>query len=247
MRKLVALTTATAALGAGVVATTSAQEQLPETKVTVDAKVTPNKAGTKKNPQGVRLNVNVKWESQEGFERPVITAATVFFPKGSLYNGGKYAKCSFRVADRPGGPRSCPPKSIMGSARASAWADDVITRPKVTIINGGARAVCLHTVLNNPARVERCVRGTVTKINHPKWQYRLRLIVPEDLQFVAGTPIALRDFKSVAGGKSYAKDWLATTSCPRSRRWEFEVETEYLYEDGSRNSSKYADSIACRR
>jgi hypothetical protein len=115
------------------------------------------------------------------------------------------------------------------------------------MINGGARNICFYTVLTNPARVETCVPGKVTKLNgNPKWGYRLQIRVPEVLQVVAGVPIALRSIKFTAGGKRHAKDWIATTSCPRNRKWGFQVETSYLYNDGSTSSSQYADSVACK-
>jgi hypothetical protein len=246
MRTLVALTTGSLAVGAILVAPTVAQAPV-ETKVTVSAKVTPNKAGTKRKPRGVRLSGSVRWKTlTEGVEPPIITGAIALFPKGSLYNGRKYPKCSKRKLNRHG-PSACPRKSIMGKAKVRALADDVVTRPKVTIVNGGARAVCLYTVLTNPARVRACVPGRITKLRHRKWKYRLNIRVPKVLQVVAGVPIAVTSFKWSAGRKPWARDWLATTGCPRSRRWAFEVETFYLYQDGSRSSSKYADSIRCRR
>ena len=123
----------------------------------------------------------------------------------------------------------------MGSATGSAYADDVITHPKVTFVNGGAKNICFYTVLTNPARVRTCVPGKITKLSgDPKWGYRLKVTVPEVLQVVAGVPIALRDLQWTAGGKPWAKDWIATTACPKGNKWPFEVETFYLYEDGSR-------------
>jgi hypothetical protein len=241
MRKLVA-----AATGLTLVAILAAPSvaQAPVTKVTVDAKVTPNKAGTKKKPQGVVLSGNIKWESEEGIEPPIVTAFDIRISKGGLYNGAKYPKCPQAVVNR-NGPSGCPKKSIMGSATGEALADDVITRPKVTFVNGGARNICFYTVLTNPARVQTCVPGKITKLSG-KWSYRVRITVPEVLQVVAGVPIALRSIRWTAGGKSWAKDWIATTSCPKNKRWGFELETFYLYEDGSRSSSKFADSVPCR-
>jgi hypothetical protein len=244
MRKVVALLVGVVVLGAALVAPTVAQT--PLTEVTVDSKVSPNRAGTKKNPQGVTLSGNINWKSEEGIEPPIITAFDIFLAKGGLYNGGKYAKCSQAVANR-NGPQGCPKKSIMGSATGVALADTEITRPKVTFINGGARNICFYTVLTNPARVETCVPGKVTKLSgNKKWGYRLQIKVPEVLQVVAGVPIALRSIKFKAGGRSYAKDWIATTSCPKNRKWGFQVETFYLYNDGSTSSSQFADSVACR-
>ena len=243
MRKLAAPLTALV-MGAILVAPSVAQA--PVTTVTVDTKVTPNKAGTKRKPQGVKLSGTIRWESESGIEPPIVTAFNILISKGGLYNGGKYPKCAQAQVNRKG-PGSCPPKSIMGSATGSAHADDVITHPKVTFVNGGAKNICFYTVLTNPARVRTCVPGKVTKLNgDPKWGYRVKITVPEVLQVVAGVPIALRDLRFNAGGKRWAKDWIATTSCPKSKRWPFEVETFYLYEDGSTGSSKYADSVACR-
>jgi hypothetical protein len=244
MRKVVAPLVGLLALGAALVAPTVAQP--PQTEVTVDSKVTPNNAGTKAKPQGVKLTGTIKWASQAGVEPPIITAFDIFIAKGGLYNGAKYPKCSQAVANR-NGPQGCPKQSIMGSARGVALADTEITRPKVTMINGGARNICFYTVLTNPARVETCVPGKITKLSgNAKWGYRLQIRVPEVLQVVAGVPIALREIKFEAGGRSWARDWLATTSCPKNRKWGFQVETFYLYNDGSTSSSQFADSVACR-
>jgi hypothetical protein len=244
MRKLVGPIVAVLVLGVALVSPTVAQT--PQTSVTVDSKVTPNRAGTPQKPQGVKLTGTIRWSSEEGIEPPIITAFDILIAKGGLYNGGKYAKCSAAVANR-NGPQACPKKSIMGSATGVALADTEITRPRVTMINGGARNICFYTVLTNPARVETCVPGKVTKLSgNPKWGHRVQIRVPEVLQVVAGVPIALRSIKFTAGGKSYAKDWIATTSCPKSRKWGFQVETSYLYNDGSTSSSQFADSIACK-
>jgi len=244
MRKVVAPLVGVVALGAALVSPSVAQT--PVTSVTVDSKVSPNRAGTPKKPQGVTLSGKIRWTSQEGVEPPIITAFDIFLAKGGLYNGGKYPKCAAAVMNR-NGPQACPKKSIMGSAQGIAFADQDITRPRVTMINGGAKNVCFYTVLTNPARVETCVPGKVTKLNgNPKWGYRLQIRVPEVLQVVAGVPIALREINFRAGGKKYAKDWLATTSCPKNRKWGFEVETFYEYNDGSTSSSKFADAVACK-
>jgi hypothetical protein len=243
MRKLGALI---AVLAIGAIAVAPSVAQAPQTSVTVNAKVSPNKAGTPKKPQGVTLSANVKWSSEEGIEPPIITKFDVLIAKGGVYNGGKYPKCSMAVANRSG-PSACPKKSIMGTATGEAFADTVITRPKVTFINGGSNSICAYTVLTNPALVETCVPVKIQKLSgDPKWGYRVQAAVPEQLQVVAGVPIALRDLSFKVGGKSWAKDYIATTSCPNSRKWGFQVKTFYEYEDGSTSSSEFADSVPCR-
>jgi hypothetical protein len=246
MRKLVALA-AVLALGAVVVTSALAQDQAT-TQVSGSAKVTPNKAGTPKKPQGVTLSGKFKWSSQEGVDPPVVTRFEILIAKGAgVYNGGKYPKCSASTANR-GGPSACPKKSIMGSATGTAFADTTITRPKVTFINGGATSICAYTVLTNPARVNTCVPVKVKKLSgDPKWGYKLTASVPSVLQVVAGIPIAVRDLSFSAGGKPWAKDYIATTGCPKTKKWDFQVTTFYLYDlTGETSSSSFSDAVPCK-
>src|ERR671919_1377139 len=204
MRKVVGPLVTVLVLGAVMVSPTVAQA--PQTSVTVDSNVSPNRAGTPKKPQGVTLSGTIRWSSEEGVEPPIITAFDILIARGGLYNGGKYAKCSAAVANR-NGPQACPKKSIMGSATGVALADTEITRPKVTMVNGGARNICFYTVLTNPARVQTCVPGKIKKLRGGKWGYRVKITVPEVLQVVAGVPIALRSIRWEAGRRPWAKDW----------------------------------------
>lgn len=233
MRKVLAAAAGIATAGALAI---PAIAQTPTTTMTAKATVSPSKAGTKKKPQPVKLKVNVKWDTPGDVEKPVIERGVVLFPKGSLYNGGKHPKCSESVLSR-GGPDDCPKGSIMGTGSGTAFADQDITRPKITVVNGGANMVYLYTVLQNPARVQAPVPGKITKMSG-KWAYKLELTVPRNLQIVAGVPIALSTL-TVNAGKG---DWLATTSCPSSKKWEYEVET-FLSTGGS---SKTASSVACK-
>src|SRR5688572_16285710 len=112
------LSTAIAALIVSALAAASAPaQQPPPTKLSVKAKVTPNKAGTPRRPQAVRINVQARWNAPAGFERPVVTRAKALFPRGSLYNGGRYPRCSRNTLDFRG-TRGCPRGAIMGRGRA---------------------------------------------------------------------------------------------------------------------------------
>lgn len=230
---------AATAVAAAVVTPSLAQSGDSPTVVTGSAKVSPNRAGTKKRPQGVKLAIKVHWETPADLEKPIVQSADAYFPKGSLFNGGKYPTCS--PAKMRDGIAACPKKSIMGTGTATAYADTVLTHPQITVVNGGKNKVYLYTVLTNPARVKAPVPGTITKLSG-KWAYKLHLEVPQSLQVVVGIPIALRDFSVTAGGKSWAKDWLATTACSGGR-WPFQVETFY----STGGSSAFASSVACKR
>jgi hypothetical protein len=243
MRKLVALLAVVMTVGA-IAAAPSVAQVKPQTSVEANAQVSPNKAGTKSNPQGVKLSGTVKWTTEGGFEPPIITAATAYIGKGGTYNGGKYPKCS--KATLQSKPSKCPKTSIMGQGSGVALADNVITRPKVVFYNGGAKFMYLYTTLFNPAFVQEPVPAKITKVSG-KWRYKLRITVPENLQIVAGVPIALSSFKYTVGGKKYAKDYITTTSCPKGNKYDFQLETEYLYSDNTTSKSATQDTVPCRR
>jgi hypothetical protein len=240
MRKFLIPAVGVLALAAVEVAPTIAQDSSTPTSLKVDATVSPSKAGTKKKPKGVKLTFKATWATTGDVEHPIIQTGDVLFPKGSLYNGAKYTKCAEATLQR-GGPGACPSKSIMGTGTGDALADLTHTTPKITVINGGATRVYFWTVLTNPARVQTAVVGKISKPGG-KWAYKLHFEVPKSLQIVAGIPITLNNLKVTVGGKSYAKDWLATTSCPANKKWPFQVETTL----STGGSSTYQDTVACK-
>src|SRR4051794_5611643 len=107
-----------------------AQSSVP-IKVTVDAKVLPNKAGTPRHPRGVVVDVTAHIKIPNDYDPPLVDAVDVWFPKGGRYNGGKFPTCSQRTMERPSGLKGCPKGSIMGHGTADATADEVPTHPKI--------------------------------------------------------------------------------------------------------------------
>jgi hypothetical protein len=238
MRKLVIAGAAVAvtALGAGVAV---AQGSWPG--VTLNPSISPDKAGTPAHPQGVKLTTAIHWESLGEASQPIVTHFLVLFPKGSLYNGSSYAKCSEGRLNSLG-PSGCPRASIMGSGTGNAYADTVITHPQITVVNGGGSTIYFYTVLNNPARVQQPVVGRITR-SSGKWAYSLSVSVPQDLQVVAGVPIELTFLKVTVGKGGY----LATTRCSGGH-WPFQITTEYLNPNTSATgSSTFASSAPCHR
>jgi hypothetical protein len=208
--------------------------------VTVTPTVTPNKAGTPAHPQGVVVKTVFHWATLGSANQPIVTKFFVLFPKGSQYNGASYPTCSVGVLNSQG-PSGCPPKSIMGSGTGNAYADTVITHPKITVVNGGANTIWFYTVLNNPARVQQPVAGHLTKMTG-KWAYSLTSSVPQDLQIVAGVPIELTSLTVTAGSGK----WLATTSCGPGGKWPYSVTTYYKNPNtNATGSSSYTATIPC--
>lgn len=212
---------ATTVIGMLVAALAFGQEIVP-IKITAKATVTPNKAGTPSHPQGVRIGVDARIQIPHDFDPPLVQTVDVWFPKGGLYNGRKFPTCS-QAAMAHGGVKVCPPRSIMGHGVGTADADGVTTHPTLTVVNGGQDKVYFYVVLTVPARVQQPVLGTITKVNSPRWSYKLHVNVPRNLQIVAGIPLRLERFRSTVG----RGDWLATIGCPRDHRWRYHVETSY--------------------
>jgi hypothetical protein len=226
---------AVAVVAAGSTAALALAQSVPIT-VSVDAHVTPNKAGTKRHPQGVKVDVTAHIHIPNDYDPPLVQSVDVWFPKGGVYNGAKFPKCSQNTLARRG-LGGCPAGSIMGHGTATATADTVPTIPKITVVNGGANRVFFYTVLTNPARVQAPVPGIITKVGGP-WSYKLHATIPKSLQVVAGIPIRVSKLHITAG----RGDWIATTSCPSDHRWRYHTET--LFTTGAR--IRYDGSVACR-
>ena len=242
MRKLAVLPVA---LVAAAVVAAPAAAQVPETTFQSTAKISPKKAGTKKNPQGVTLTGSLKFNTiTQGVEPPIITGGDVLIAKGGVYNGGKYPSCSRRTLDRNQSVDKCPKKSIMGSGKGVAFADTVDAKPDVTFVNGGKNMLWAFTTLYNPALVREPVPISIKK-TRGKWAYRASFRVPKVLQVVAGVPITLRSFNYKIGGKKYAKEFIATTSCPKSNKYPYEAKAFYLYNNNTTSSSTYKGTVAC--
>jgi hypothetical protein len=195
----------------------AAAQSSPPITVTVYPKVVPNKAGTPAHPQGVRLSVQIKIGIPVNYEPPLLNEVDVWFPRGGLYNGGRFPTCSERRLNALG-PTACPAGSIMGSGTGVGRADTTFTYPKITVVNGGPREVFFYTVLNNPARVQEAVPGQITKLSG-RWSYKLHVVIPKNLQIVAGVPIVLQSL-TIGAGRG---DWIATTYCPPDHSWAWQA------------------------
>jgi len=255
MRKLAVLP---AALVAAAVVAAPAAAQVPVTEFNSTAKISPKKAGTKKNPQGVQLTGSLGFKTiTQGIEEPIVTGGDVLIAKGGVWGGGKYAKCSKATMNRNQSTDGCPAKSIVGSGTGVAFADQVDAAPDVVFVNGGKNMLWAFTTLYNPALVREPVPIKITKTSG-KWAYKASFRVPKVLQVVAGVPITLRSFDYKIGGKfklpgerkvtnasKYAPDLLATTSCPKSKKYPYEATAFYLYNTGATGKDSYKGTVGC--
>ncbi len=241
---------AAAALSASAVVPAVAQSPAPVTSISGSAKVIPNKAGTKKKPQSVKLDMKgeISTTGEDGLNKPIVEKIEILLPKDGYYAGGKLPKgvkgkvvpkCAESAMLRGLPKNVCPKGSIVGSGSGEAWADTVRTKVKFTLVNGGANFVYIFTELTNPAVVQLPVPGRIQKVSG-KWGYKVTITVPEELQVVAGTPISLINFKA----KTTANNWIFTTGCPKSKKWEYEVTS--FQKDNATAPAKFTSSTPCR-
>ena len=66
--------------------------------LTVTPTIAPNKAGTPRHPQGVKLTAAFHWQTLGESSQPIVTSFLVKFPKGSLDEGAHYTTCSLSKA-----------------------------------------------------------------------------------------------------------------------------------------------------
>jgi hypothetical protein len=223
-------------------------QDLPATRIVSEARATPNRAGTPAHPQGMKITASARLFTPPDVEAPIVTGVDILTGKGITWTHGKYARCSKGTLDRHG-PGGCPRVSIMGSARASGNADTVATHVDLTFVNGGPGITYIYAKLNNPARVrETLVLKSQSLRGGGAWGQRETVSIPRSLQIVGGVPLQLTRIKLTVGGKSYAKEFIANTSCPRGG-WKYQVTAHYLYESlGGRTSDDVSTgSIPCRR
>jgi hypothetical protein len=208
-----------AALAAGALAAVALGQEGVPARITATVKVTPRQAGTPSHPRGVKIVARGTIDTPDGAARQVPGSADVWFPKGWMYNGAKHPACALATLNS-GGPGKCPPGSIMGhSALTIDDPDNLNPPPRVTVINGGPAKMYFWVVIQNPARVQAAVTGTITKPSSPRWSSQLHADIPSSLQVVSGIPVTPDSF-SVSFGHG---DWIATTSCPRDHLWRYHL------------------------
>jgi hypothetical protein len=193
----------------------------PFRSIAVHVTLTPSRAGSLSRPQAARLRLRVTLGAPRKAEPPALDQLIIRLPQGTRYNGAGFPSCPQRTLTG-GGPDACPRGSLMGTGMINARADTAPAPGQVTVVNGGAQRLYLYATIDHPVRVRAPIVGTITRQAAP-WAYRLRLVVPRQLQVVAGIPIALRELEVDAGRGS----WLTTTSCPPSGRWAFAAQAGF--------------------
>jgi hypothetical protein len=184
--------------------------------------LSPANGGTAAHPQGHKVSVKITITTLGDELHPVVTGLELWYGRGIEFHRDRVPVCTIKTLNQMG-PDGCPAKSHVGLSPGGAIAsDDLGPNPTFNFINGPGGTLVPYTVLQRPARVRAPLTAKV--VHNPRSRFPNRDLwdVPDVLQVVAGIPITLSDITMQFGGQSWAKDYIATTGCPKGG-WEFRV------------------------
>jgi hypothetical protein len=212
---------AVAALTALLVATVAwAQTPAPAPQLTV--KTTPTKAGTKKKPKSVKLNLKVENNVES---KTTMDTLDVYLPKTLRISGKGFKKCDY-IALASNGTDACPAGSKAGSGTANAVLGPYSASPaplsfRVTAFVGGNNQILFDLQQTNGS-VHTALKGVVKKASG-KYGSRLSIKVPDgegeyarfpNIQMPApGTYSALVDLQATIGLKKGKNVLIGSTGC----------------------------------
>jgi hypothetical protein len=234
------LITALTVVAGCVIAAAASHAQGPsQTTLTGTVRAAPEKAGTVRRPAGVKVQGKVRLMTPERGGSPIVTAFEIWHGPGLVFDRKRFPACRITALSM-GGPRACPPKSIMGRGQllhGPLELEDYGTDGTVTFINAAGGRTAAWIVLHEPARVQAAAVGTVVDSASGPWPHRETYTIPQSLQVVAGIPITLNGLSFAIGGKSWAKTYTASTGCPAGG-WAWKVRVPHARDDGGRGRDR---------
>jgi len=218
-----ALTVATVALADGVVTQT------------IQAGVSPSKAGTLKKPKPITLKLHLSTTTSDGTKPPAANHVVIYMARGLTFNGAHFKSCSLATLnDSNQGPSSCPSGSKIGGGTATGnigqGSDEQLT---VTIFNGPkgkSTEIYLHGT--SPAAIDAAFESKLKPIRGGPYGYQLISDIPQNLyEPVPGLFTPLTDFnvsiKAITRVKGVQYGVVSTVSCPKSHKLPFKGTWNY--------------------
>lgn len=216
-----------------------------QTTLSITAKASPSKAGTKKKPKAVRFTLTIKGgPAGPGLQPATSTAIITQLPSTWKLNSKKWPKskrCDFNLANNSKTDSVCPKGSKVGSGSSQALA-----------ANGGLTqnlAVRAYVIKNGnvgffiqgskPVAVAQMLEGKVSG-------RKLNVVIPSSVQepvpgVATGITLLKVSFKGSAKVGKKKIGILETTGC-KGRKWTFKVTNRYR--DGSKSAT---DSVKCKK
>jgi hypothetical protein len=233
MRK-VALICAAAVVGAlGITAVASAIQGTQ----TVSVKLLSNRAGTKEKPRSVSLlTVQTNTTPVPG-EPPFATKqAVIHFDKNLVFGNAKFASCSKTVVQT--NPTRCPAGSRVGTGSAIArLSTGGQVAPTITAYNGPRTASGngkLFLLVREPTFQVNAVLDGTLKPDTGKYGRKLDVLIPANLQQVAGIVITLTQFTTRVRGTAKGTPYVGLRGCTGGK---LSFKGDFFYTDNSNKSA----------
>jgi hypothetical protein len=224
MRKLALVTTLAVALSAGL-----AQAVTPDQTMTI--KTSPTKAGTKKKPRNVTLDVTTTTTPKANEPAFAVARAQISFDKNLVFNAKKFPSCAQDKVEDPAGAK-CPAGSKIGGGSAKA----LVGGPggqnadlSVTAYNGPGGDTLYLLVKNQAFNVNKALVGTLRK-GSGKYGKKLDVVIPGPLQQVAGLSITLTEFKVKVKATRKGVPYVGLAGCTGRK---LNYTGAFFYSDGS--------------
>jgi len=182
---------------AGVCSTPFVGPARAATQATLTGTISPAVNNFAARPQSVGLSILARFlTTPPGGQPATVTQAVISFSHGATINSQLFPGCSARRLDL-GGLKGCPPDTRIGTGSALGVGAGIDEPLNVTAFNGPrGRSVLFYLQGNSPIHIAQAIDAPLVPVRGRFYAYQLTLPVPEDLQVIAGVPIAVAEFQT---------------------------------------------------
>ena len=208
---------------------------------TVSVKLQNNRAGTKAKPRSVsRLTVQTN-TTPAPTDAPFATSrAVIHFDKNLAFGTSKFASCAKSVVQA--NPANCPAGSKVGNGSAVArLSTGGQVTPTITAYNGPNGRKLFLLVKEPTFNVNAVLDGTL-KTDTGKYGRKLDVLIPQNLQNVAGIVITLTQFTTRVGGTAKGSPYVGLKGCTGGT---LSFKGDFFFTDGTSKSA--TTTASCRR
>jgi hypothetical protein len=204
---------------------------------TISVKTTANRAGSKSKPRSVGRITVITATTPAATDAPFATSrAVIHFDKNLVFGNSKFATCRQSVVQS--NPTSCPAGSRVGSGTAVArLSTGGQVSPTITAYNGPRTASGngkLFLLVKEPTFNVNAVLDGTLKSDTGKYGRKLDVLIPQNLQNVAGIVITLTNFTTRVGGTAKGTPYVGLRGCSGGK---LSYKGDFFYTDNTTKSA----------
>jgi hypothetical protein len=202
--------------------------QDPAPSVTMTAKVSPSKAGTKAKPRAASISVNIQ---NSKASKTTLDTLTVSLPKNIKISTKGLKTCKKSVLEAEGAS-GCPSGTRAGTGTAHATLDprgqaSTLTF-KIQLFVGGPKLLLVALEEASLPALRPVLDGKISKASGKYGQKLTVKITPELQQPVPGTYTALDDIQAKISLKRGKNSLISFTGCPSGKKHNFAANLAYV-------------------